>query len=57
MVFQILRHVGAFPFCRDGPVPLRKDELIVGVSLMTDHYQSLFEVPGGIQGTKASWEP
>lgn len=55
-MFQILRHVGTFPFCRDEPVPLRKDELMMAVAMMTDHYQSLLEVPEGIQGSKSSWE-
>ncbi|KAL2111667.1 hypothetical protein VUR80DRAFT_9599 [Thermomyces stellatus] len=57
IIFQILRHVGAFPFCRDGPVPLRKGELMLAIAMMTDHYQSLLEVPEGTQGSKANWEP
>ncbi|MBE3046286.1 TLD domain-containing protein [Candidatus Bathyarchaeota archaeon] len=56
IVFEILRHVGAFPFCRDGLVPLRKVELMMTISMMTDHYQSLLEVPEGIQGSKTNWD-
>ncbi|SPO02093.1 uncharacterized protein DNG_04766 [Cephalotrichum gorgonifer] len=52
IVYQILSHVATFPFCRYEALPLRKAELMIAVSMMTDHYQSVLEVPEGIQTSK-----